>query len=127
MRNMPTTTFPSGNALSIDSPGFPGLPLRIRYAAPFTQIAALTDDLTTTVGLPSSASDLIWLGAAIRQMESRDTRRSFLETQPDTRRSAEVPPGASQGSLTLLRKRFDERVGQERMRLVQRYPYFTRR
>lgn len=126
-RNMDTAFFPSGNALMIDSPGFPGLPLRIRYAAPFTRIATVSDDLVSTVGLPSSAQDLIWLGAAIRGMESRDTKRTFLEAQPDTRRSSEVPPGTGQGSLTLLRRRFEERVGQERMRLVQRYPYFTRR
>lgn len=126
-RNMPTATFPSGNALVIDAPAFPGFPMVIRYAAPFTDIAAVTDDLVSTVGLPSSAQDLIWIGAAIRQMESRDTRRTFLESQPDTRRSSEVPPGTGQGSLTLLRRRFEERVGQERMRLLQRYPYFTRR
>ncbi len=127
LRNMATTDFASGNGVVLDSPGFPGLPLRIRYAAPFTPVALLTDDLVTTVGLPSSAQDLIWIGAAIRGMESRDTRRTFLESQPDTRRSSEVPPGTGQGSLTLLRRRFDERVGQERMRLIQRYPYLTRR
>lgn len=127
LRNMNTADFPSGNALVLDEGGWPGLPLRIRYAAPFTPIAALTDDLTTTVGLPSSATDLVWLGAAIRGMESRDTRRTFLESQPDTRRSSEVPPGTGQGALTLLRRRFEERVGQERMRLLQRYPYLTPR
>jgi len=99
LRDMDTTIFPSGNALSLDSPGFPGLPLRVRYSAPFTQITALTDDIQTLVGLSYTAQDLPPMGAAIRQMMGRDIKRSFLEAQPDTRRAQEVPPGSAQGAM----------------------------
>lgn len=123
LRDMATTDFSTGNALVIDSPGFPGLPLRVRYARDFTDLVALTDDLTTTAGVPATAEDLPPIGAAIRQMAGRDIKRSFLETQPDTRRTGEVPPGIAQGAITTLRRMWAEGVDAERMRQVQRYPY----
>jgi len=122
LRNMNTSDFASGNAIVLDSSANPGRPIRIRYSAPFTRITVLTDDLQSTVGLTASMNDLLWVGAAIRQMEGRDTRRSFLETQLDTRRSSEVGGTAAQQSLNLLRKRFDDRLGEERARLLQRWP-----
>ncbi len=127
LQQMDTADFTNGTALIIDSGGFPGQPLRVRYATPFTRITATSDTAETTVGLPASMLDLLPLGAAIRQMQSRDTRRSFLESQRDTRRSNEVQIGSSQNAISTLRKKFDERVGQERMRLIQRYPYMNRR
>lgn len=123
MRNMDTAVFPSGNALVIDSGGFPGLPIRVWYATLFTEMTALTDDVTTTAGLRASADDLPPIGAAIRQMMSRDVKRTFLEAQPDTRRAQEVPPGAGQGAIQTLRRMWDAGVQGERMRQIQRYPY----
>jgi hypothetical protein len=123
MRDMDTAIFPSGNALVIDSGGFPGLPLRVRYAAPFVQIASLSDDISTTVGLSYTAQDLPPMGAAIRQMLGRDIKRTFLEAQPDTRRAQEVPPGVAQGALTSLRREYQDGIEEERMRQLQRFPY----
>lgn len=122
MRDMDTSVFPSGNALVIDHPGFPGLPLRVRYSAPFTQITSVTDDIDT-IGLGYTAQDLPPMGAAIRQMMGRDIKRSFLEAQPDTRRAQEVPPGVSQGAIRTLQQHYQMGVDNERMRQLQRFPY----
>jgi hypothetical protein len=126
MRDMNTTDFPSGTGLVIDSPGFPGLPLRVRYASLFTEMTALTDDVTTTSGLRASADDLPPIGAAIREMAGRDIKRSFLEAQPDTRRSSEVPPGAARNAIATLQRMWNDGVQGERMRQVQRFPYRSR-
>lgn len=123
MRGMNTADFPSGTAVVVDGGGFPGLPLRIRYSSTFTELSALTDDVTSTGGLAATADALPPIGAAIRQMMGRDVKRSFLEAQPDTRRAAEVPPGVAQGSITTLRRMWDAGVGAERMRQLKRYPY----
>lgn len=123
MRDMPTSQFASGNALVVDGGGFPGLPLRVRYAANFTEMTSLTDDVTTTSGLRDTADDLPPIGAAIRELMGRDIKRTFLEAQPDTRRAQEVPPGTAQGALTTLRRMWEAGVQAERMRQVQRYPY----
>ena len=126
-RNMPTSTFPSGNSLVLDRGGISGLPLRVVYAAPFTRATALDDDLETDLGVPVSMHDIVSLGTSLRQMQGRDARRSYLEAQTDTRRSNEVPIGASQAAMTTMMRSYKDRLGQERMRLVQRYPYLNRR
>jgi hypothetical protein len=122
MRDMDTSVFPSGNALVIDAPGFPGLPLRVRYSAPFTQITTVADTMNT-VGLSYTATDLPPMGAAVRQMLGRDIKRSFLESQPDTRRTAEVPPGSAQGATRSLMQAYQRGIDEERMRQLQRFPY----
>lgn len=127
LRNMDTADFTSGTAIVLDQGGFPGQPLRVRYSTPFTRITSTSDDIENTVGLTSSMLDLLPLGAAIRQMQSRDTRRSFLESQRDTRRSNEVQIGSSQNAIRELRRTFDLRIGEERMRLVSDFPYRNRR
>jgi hypothetical protein len=124
MRDMDTSVFPSGTGLVIDSPGFPGLPLRVRYAAPLTQISAVTDTLDM-IGLSYTAADLPPIGAAIRQMMGRDVKRSFLEAQPDTRRAQEVPPGVAQGAIRTLQGMYQAGIADERMRQLQRFPYRT--
>lgn len=123
MRDMDTAVFPSGNALVIDSPGFPGLPIRVRYAQRLAQFVNLTDDSQTVCGLRPTADDLPPIGAAIRQLMGRDIKRTFLEAQPDTRRAQEVPPGVAQGAITTLRRMFEQGIAEEHGRQVQRYPY----
>ncbi len=125
LRDMDTAVFPSGNAITIDSPGFPGLPLRVRYAAPFTQITSLADDAQTTIGVSYTAQDLPPMGAAIRQMLGREIKRSFLEAQPDTRRAQEVQGGMAQASIRSLQQAYQAGIGEERMRQLQRFPYRT--
>lgn len=123
MRDMDTAVFPSGNALVIDAPGFPGLPLRVRYAQRLAQFVNLSDDSQTVCGVRPTGDDLPPIGAAIRQAMGRDVKRAFLESQPDPRRAQEVPPGVTQGAIQTLRRMFDQGVAEERQRQIQRYPY----
>lgn len=123
LRDMDTSVFPSGNALTVDAPGFPGLPLRVRYSAPFSEITALTQDVTADLGVSATAADLPPMGAAVRQMAGRDIKRSFLESQPDTRRAAEVQIGSAQQAIQSLRKQYQDGIAEERMRQLQRFPY----
>lgn len=121
-RNMATSEFASGLALFLYDSAFPGLPIHVRYSAPFTPMAATTDDMQATVGLPASANDLPPLGAAIRLVGPRDIKRTFTEAQYDPKRAEEVPPGAafaSTRSLQLLRQR---RLQEEQARLMSDYP-----
>lgn len=122
-RGMDTAVFPSGTALTIDSPAFPGLPLRVRYAAQFLPLVNLSDDVTSYSGLAATAADLPPIGAAIRQMMGRDIKRASTDSQPDTRRAQEVPPGVSQGAITTLRREWDQGIHRERGRQLQRFPY----
>src|SRR2546421_1536268 len=78
-RNMPSTgtygDFASGNALMIYRGAFPGLPIHVRYKAPFAALTGLTNDVTAVSGLPATAIDIPPLGAAIRLVLGREIHR----------------------------------------------------
>lgn len=120
-RNADTTIFPSGFEITLYDPAWPGLPFEVIYSSPFSHFT----DLTTTcasVGLPTTANDLPALGAAARLTAVRETQRNFNESQGDTRRASEVPPGAQlQGYRALMDQR-QRRIRSEADKLSSSYP-----
>lgn len=123
-RNLPTTDFASGKALFVYDYIDPGVSIVVSYKAPFGTLAALTDDVATT-GLPTTATDLPPLGAAIRLTAGREVHRNFDEVQGETRRAEQVPPGANLHSADALRQLRKERIIAEAERLSQQYPIRT--
>lgn len=122
-----TADFPSGTAIRLDEPAWPGQPIRVKYSRPFVPLTALTDDLIGTSLLPATAVDIPPLGAAAMLMFHKEAKRSFLEAQGDTRRAAEVPPGSStRDAATLLGLR-NRRASSEAARLSQNYPNYKPR
>lgn len=120
-RSVPTSDFSSGLALMIYEPANQGYSIYVTFRAPFTQLATLASTKTST-GLPSSAWDLPPLGAAIMLMSGREVKRNFTEAQGDTRRAAEVGPGAVSQSAAGLRLQRRDRIVAERNRLESLYP-----
>lgn len=121
-RNMATTEFASGFALFLAHGGYPGRSVRIRYKAPFTNLATTADDVLAVAGLPATAHDIPALGAAARLMLATENKRNFTELQGDSRRAEEVPPGArSRGAQGLLALRA-QRILSESARLMVQYP-----
>jgi hypothetical protein len=116
-RNMATSEFSSGFALNISEGGYPGQPIRVRYADDFDVLAELDDDVLDVTGLPVSAHDLPPLGAAIRLVSAREVARNFMESQPEPRRGEEVPPGAVMQSVNGLRAIRATRIIAEAARL----------
>lgn len=122
-QNADPSVFPSGVALQFSEP--PGVQqgqtVRVRYKAPFTYVANLTDDVSIT-GLPKSGCDIPPIGAAIRLMMGREVKRNFTESQPETRRTGEVPAGAVLGSMRGLQAEYVIRQLSESAALKQIYP-----
>jgi hypothetical protein len=114
--------FPSGQSLTLFRGGYPGLPIRVWYKAPFTANLTITTADVTTTGLPATAADLRPLGAAIRLMSGREIRRNFTDGQVDTRRAVEVPPKAVAGSFVELQIEQQRRIQAETARLQQMWP-----
>lgn len=123
-RNSNTTDFPSGFAITLKLPAFPGREVRITYGAAFGQLAALTDDVLTATGLPATAHDIPPLGAAIRLQGVREGQRNFNDSQPDTRRAAEVPAGSQIASIRAMVDFRKQRIMGEMKSLRQQYPYY---
>lgn len=123
VRDMPTDDFSSGYAIKFEQPARQGR-LRIVYKAPFTPLTSETQSLTNWAGLPQSCEDIINIGTQIRMMAPREIKRNFTESQGDTRRSDEVPPGAVAGSITNLLRMRRDRITAEASRLIRQYPTF---
>lgn len=126
VRNFSTSEFASGMALFLYESAYPGLAIRVRYSSDFSPLTALTDDVQTVTGLPSTANDLPPMGAAIRLVAPREIKRNFTEAQYDPKRSEEVPPGAvgqSINDLVALRK---QRIDSESARLLSDWKIYLR-
>lgn len=121
-RDMATSEFASGLSLQLDQGAGPGKTIRVRYKAPFATLTALTDDVQTITGLPSTANDIPPYGAAARLVAAREVKRSLTDAQPESRDATEVPPGTSRGAAGALMAIRDPRLREEAARLSQRYP-----
>ena len=120
LRDMPTADFPSGYALAFDT-GVRSGTVRVLYKAPFGSFA--TEDSTTlSAGIGGELEDLLVLGAQIRMMAGREIKRNFTESQGDTRRAEEVPPGATVNSMLGLQRLRLQRIVAESARLARQYP-----
>lgn len=101
--------------------------LRVTYKTGFTAVTALDDDIETDAGLPGSAIDLLAMGTTLALGSAREIARNYHDSQGNTRRAEEVPPGAEIGGLRPIMARYEERLAAEKTRLAQRYPYRRRR
>lgn len=126
LANQDTTVFASGNALQIYAPPPTGRTLRISYAANFATLATLTDDVQTVTGLPGSANDIPAIGAAARILAARESRRSSVDAQPESRQASDVPPGTARSASAQLFALRDRRVREERARLASAWPSMMR-
>ena len=118
---LPTTDFASGNTLVFDEPVMAGT-VRVRYKAPFTRATSESSDLTTNCFLPTTCDDIVETGVILRMMNGREIKRNFTESQSDTRRADEVPPGAVRDSMQNLARLRRERIIAEAARLKAQYP-----
>lgn len=121
VRAQDTDEFTSGFAVKFDEP-VPTGPVRITYAADFTQLTAETQDLTTNGGLPATCEDIVELGVQLRLMTPREVARNFNESQGDTRRPDEVGAGSIQQSWQGIARLRQQRIANEAGRLAQMYP-----
>jgi hypothetical protein len=125
-RNLPTSDFASGIAIVFDESVMAGS-LRVTYKAPFTRLSSLTDDITTVGNVPATCEDILELGVILRMMNGREIKRNFIESQGDTRRSDEVPAGATRDSLSNLQRLRRERIVAEAARLMRQYATVLRK
>lgn len=120
IRPAPLDQFPSGVGLNIVGGGNSGRAVQVAYRAVLGTVGALSDDVAAT-GLLPSAYDLPPLAAAIRLMAGREVARNADESQPNSRRAEEVPPGAVAASYRGLAGLLAQRINEEASVLLQQY------
>jgi hypothetical protein len=124
-RNLPTSDFPSGFAIVFDESIMAGT-LIVRYKAPFSRVAAVTDNIQTVANIPTSMEDILEMGVMSRLLSTREVKRNFIESQGDTRRSEEVSPGAMRDSFTNILRLRRDRIIAEAAKLARQYPLTIR-
>lgn len=120
--NPDETDFPGGRSLILRVAGYPGFPVRVSYRAFIGTLVNLADDVQATTGLLPSAHEIPPLGAAIRLLSGRDVKRTFLDQQPEPRRSDEVPPGAATNAMLPIMQAYREAIVREVTLLHRLYP-----
>jgi hypothetical protein len=115
--------FESGMALFLYDmwAGATGDRLHLTYRKGFNQLSNSYSTKIAT-GMPTSAWDLPPIGAAISLMAGREIKRSFVESQGDSRRAAEVTGGKSTESVIALQRLRQQRITSEKQRLDGFYP-----
>jgi hypothetical protein len=128
IRNL-SDEYAAGSAIYVRD-AYPGRTVLVTAKTSFTQLAAAMTTDTSTTGVPTTALDILSLGAAWRLTAPREIKRNFDEVQGDTRRAQEVPPGANLGGSRELQRLRAIRIQEEAARLRQanpltmpRYPY----
>jgi hypothetical protein len=127
LRDQDTTVFASGYALQLYETPQPGRQMRIRYRSQFTHFSTLSDDAEAVSGIYQHMEDLPPLGAAIELTYGREVKRNFSESQGDSRRATEVPPGAERASNQGLIARRLQRIMDEKARQHRADPRVVRR
>lgn len=121
LRDADLTDFPSGIGITFPTGTRGTNTTRVWYSTAFGQLASLSEDVQAVTGLPSTAEDILHMGAAIRAVEGREIVRADLSAQMDTRRAAEVPMGNNLQSSSLLRKSRADRIAEEAARLRKQW------
>lgn len=120
-RNLPTSDFGSGIALTINQTVRSGQ-LRVSYKTGFGRLINESDDVQAIAGFPLSAEDLLVIGAQIRLVSPREIKRNFTESQGEPRRADEVTAGAVGSSVTNLLRMRRDRITAEAAKLNRQYP-----
>lgn len=120
-RNLPTSDFGSGIALTINQTVRSGQ-LRVSYKTGFGRLVNESDDVQAIAGYPLSAEDILVIGAQIRLVSPREIKRNFTESQGEPRRAEEVTAGAVGSSITNLLRMRRDRITAESAKLNRQYP-----
>lgn len=110
-----TTTVP---VLNLYEGGVPGWSVKVAYAAKF---GALTADFATA-GIPESYVDLITYGVTQRLIRFLEPARLQLASVENTSRAQYIQSGDAGRTATQLYALYQQRVAEERRRLLEQYP-----
>ena len=126
IRDLPNDDFSAGYGIRFDEQVRAGRMIVV-YKAPFTNVTTEAQNLQNIAGFPTTAEDILMMGAQIRLVSPREVKRNFTESQGDTRRSEEVPTGSVSSSINNIIRLRRDRITAEAARLARQYPTFLSR
>jgi len=126
IRDLPNDDFSAGYAIRFDEQVRAGRMIVV-YKAPFTNVTTEAQNLQNIAGFPTTAEDILMMGAQIRLVSPREVKRNFTESQGDTRRAEEVTTGSVSSSINNIIRMRRDRITAEAARLARQYPTFLSR
>ena len=126
IRDLPNDDFNAGYGIRFDEQVRAGRMIVV-YKAPFTNVTSEAQNLQNIAGFPTTAEDILMMGAQIRLVAPREVKRNFTESQGDTRRAEEVPAGSVSNSINNIIRMRRDRITAEAARLARQYPTFLSR
>lgn len=119
---MDTAKFTNGVALLLGEPGVSGQPLRVLYKAAFTEPAAESDSMQTTVGLEPFMFDIpVWYAVSVL-VPPDEVARGQIDVAVPSQRAEQVPPKENISVAEYFRARYQDSVRDAVMQLEMRYP-----
>lgn len=126
IRDLPNDDFNAGYGIRFDEQVRAGRMIVV-YKAPYTNVTSESQNLQNIAGFPTTAEDILMMGAQIRLVAPREVKRNFTESQGDTRRAEEVPAGSISNSINNIIRMRRDRITAEAARLARQYPTFLSR
>ena len=114
--------FNSNNTISIYDAITPGRTVQVWYTAQPNNLDSNTDDFADVTGLPSTARDVITLGAAARLLSFVDAGRLNLTSAEADNADTKLPSNASVSASKYIYALYQQRLGEEAGRLQGQYP-----
>lgn len=122
------TDFPGGKSLEVYEAITPGFKILVTYAGPFGEVTDYTQTLVD-LGIPSTAEEVVILGAAWRLTQMMESSRLQMESVEQFARQQAVQPGSITNFGRQLNAAYQLKLAQERSRLLALTPqsiHFTR-
>jgi len=116
-----TSVFPSGKSITLRQSATPGQTVRVVYAGQFGTLAVSADTLATA-GFAESMSDVLIYGAVFRLVQFLDVQRLQQNSVEAEERAKYAPPGSASTLARQIFAIYNARVGEERAKLLLRYP-----
>lgn len=119
--NADTTAFPTGKSLDIYQPMSPGRKIKVVYRRPFGTFAAESDTFAS-VFLDEGWRDLIRMFALSRLLVGLEPERLELDSVESANRAAFTQPMQAAGVARQFAQQAQQRLADERRRLLTKYP-----
>ena len=124
-----TTSFTSGNTITLYSGVEPGRTVQVTYSKEATAMVNNSDDFVTTTGLPLSTKDVIVYGAAYRLISFIDPSRLTFTSAEADEADRTKPIGSGSNAARFIFSLYQQRLQEEAGRLQGKYPvrlHYTR-
>jgi hypothetical protein len=115
-------TFGTNNTINIYENIQPGRTVQVFYTKEPTVLANNNDDFASVTGLPSSAYDVVILGASYKLLSFIDPGRINLTSAESDLNDSKIPSNAGVGASRYIYALYQQRLNEEALKLQDKFP-----